>query len=295
MDPSLVDALPTPPALNAAEDTDLRDRRTFLSRLLRHRNAVIGLSILVAVCVVCLLGPILWAKNPTTIDFAAFGKGPGIHHLMGADDLGRDEFTRILYGGRISILVGFLSMVIGIGIGGVIGAVSGWLGGSLDFLLMRVVDVALSIPSLFLLLLLSVVFPPGVLSIALIIGLSNWMRPARLMRSQVLTIKPREYVEAAHAIGSPPWRILLRTITPNAVAPLVVNGTILMGQAIVTEAVMSFLGFGVQPPTPSWGNMLTNAQTFIVSMPWLAIFPGFMVFITVLGFNLVGDGLRDAM
>ncbi|HVA37911.1 MAG TPA: ABC transporter permease [Candidatus Dormibacteraeota bacterium] len=278
-----------------ADRIEPRERRGFIHRLLRHRNATIGLAILVAVTAACIFGPIIWAKNPTAIDFAAFGKGPSLHHLMGADDLGRDELTRILYGGRISILVGFLSMVIGIGIGAVVGAVSGWLGGAYDFALMRAVDVALSIPSLFLLLLLSVVFPPGVLSIAFIIGLTNWMRPARLMRSQVLTIKPREYVEAAHAIGSPPWRILLRTITPNAVAPLIVDGTLLMGQAIITEAVMSFLGFGIQPPTPSWGNMLTNAQTFIVSMPWLAIFPGFMVFITVLGFNLVGDGLRDAL
>ncbi|TAM62503.1 ABC transporter permease [bacterium] len=279
----------------AMTDNALQERRTFWYRYLHHRNALIGTLILIVVSVLCIAGPVLWAKNPTTIDFLAFGKGPSLHHLMGADDLGRDELTRILYGGRISILVGFLSMVVGIGIGGTVGAISGWLGGATDFALMRVVDVALSIPSLFLLLLLSVVFPPGVLSIAFIIGLSNWMVPARLMRSQVLSIKPREYVEAAHAIGSPSWRILLRTITPNAIAPLIVAGTILMGQAIVTEAVMSFLGFGVQPPIPSWGNMLTNAQTFIVSMPWLAIFPGFMVFITVLGFNLVGDGLRDAM
>lgn len=282
-------------AAETLEATVLYERHTFRHRFFRHRNANVGLGILVTVSALCLLGPILWAKNPTVIDFAAFGKGPSLHHLMGADDLGRDELTRILYGGRISILVGFLSMVIGVGIGGTVGAISGWLGGAFDFAAMRVVDIALSIPSLFLLLLLSVVFPPGVLSIAFIIGITNWMRPARLMRSQVLSLKPREFVEAAHAIGSPPWRILLRTITPNAIAPLIVDGTLLMGQAIVTEAVMSFLGFGIQLPTPSWGNMLNNAQTFIVSMPWLAIFPGFMVFITVLGFNLVGDGLRDAL
>lgn len=293
----MIDALSNQPGPIEALATEAEpiQRRTFWHRFFRRRNAVIGSAILIAVTTICVLGPMLWAKNPTAIDFLAFGKGPSLHHLMGSDDLGRDELTRILYGGRISILVGFLSMVIGIGIGGTVGAISGWLGGAFDFVVMRVVDIALSIPSLFLLLLLSVVFPPGVLSIAFIIGITNWMRPARLMRSQVLSLKPREYVEAAHAIGSPPWRILLRTITPNAVAPLIVDGTLLMGQAIVTEAVMSFLGFGVQPPIPSWGNMLTNAQTFIVSMPWLAIFPGFMVFVTVLGFNLVGDGLRDAL
>ncbi|MGH7707426.1 MAG: ABC transporter permease [Candidatus Dormibacteria bacterium] len=278
-----------------SDESEPRERRSVVARFLHHRNGTIGLAILMVVMFACIFGPIVWAKNPTAIDFQAFGQGPNLHHLMGSDDLGRDELTRILYGGRVSILVGFLSMVIGVGIGACVGAVSGWIGGVFDFTAMRFVDIALSIPYLFLLLLLSIVIGSNVASIAFIIGITNWMVPARLMRSEVLRLKPREFVEAARAIGSPPGRILLRTITPNAVAPLIVNGTILMGQAIVTEAVMSFLGFGIQPPTPSWGNMLTNAQTFIVSMPWLAIFPGFMVFITVLGFNLVGDGLRDAL
>ena len=237
----------------------------------------------------------LWANSPDSIDFTAFNQGPSLHHLMGTDDLGRDEFLRILYGGRISLLVGFSAMALGIVFGGTLGAVSAWFGGVTDFAIMRLVDIALSIPSLFLLLLLSVVVPPGALSLAIVIGAVNWMRPARIMRAQVLSLKPSEFVEAAYALGSSPARILFRTITPNAIAPLIVQGTLLVGHAIVIEAAMSFLGFGIQPPTPSWGNMLTNAQTFIASAPWLAFFPGFMVFATVLGFNLVGDGLQDAL
>jgi peptide/nickel transport system permease protein len=237
----------------------------------------------------------LWAKSPDAIDFTAFSQAPSLHHLMGTDELGRDEFTRILYGGRISLLVGVMAMAIGIGFGGFIGAVSGWFGGTVDFAIMRLVDIALSIPSLFLLLLLSVVIPPGSFSIALVIGAVNWMRPARLMRAQVLSVKPLEYVEAAYALGSSPARILFRTVTPNAISPLIVAGTLLVGHAIVIEAAMSFLGFGIQPPTPSWGNMLTNAQTFVANAPWLAIFPGLTVFLTVLGFNLLGDGLRDTL
>ena len=269
--------------------------RTPSTRLLRNGDAVAGAAILILVGGLCVFGPLLWATAPDAIDFGAFNQPPSLHHLMGTDDLGRDEFTRILYGGRISLLVGFSAMAIGIGFGGLVGAVSGWFGGTVDFVLMRAVDIALSIPSLFLLLLLSVVIAPSSISIAFVIGAVNWMRPARLMRAQVLSLKPLEYVEAAYALGSSPLRILFRTVTPNAISPLIVGGTLLVGHAIVLEAAMSFLGFGIQPPTSSWGNMLTNAQTFVTTAPWLAFFPGLMVFVTVLGFNLLGDGLRDTL
>jgi peptide/nickel transport system permease protein len=271
------------------------ERRTLGDRLRKNGDVIAGAALLLAIAALCFIGPALLASGPDTIDFAAFNQGPSLHHPMGTDDLGRDEFVRILYGGRLSLLVGFWAMVIGIGFGGTLGAISGWWGGGADFAIMRFVDVALSIPTLFLLLLLSVVVPPGALSLAIVIGAVSWMRPARLMRAQVLSLKPREFVEAAYAIGSSPARILFRTIVPNAVAPLIVEATLLVGHAIVIEAAMSFLGFGIQPPAPSWGNMLTNAQTFVASAPWLAFFPGLMVFATVLGSNLAGDGLRDSL
>jgi len=265
-----------------------------VAQLVRNPDALGGIVILVVITGLCVFGP-LWLHAPNAIDLGAFSRAPSLHHLMGTDDLGRDEFTRILYGGRVSLLVGFSAMAVGIGFGGTLGAICGWCGGVVDVALMRVVDAAMSIPSLFLLLFLAVVVPPGAVSIAIVIGAVMWMRPARLMRAQVLSLKPREYVEAAYAIGSSSARILLRTVTPNAIAPLIVEGTLLVGHAIVAEAAMSFLGFGIQPPTASWGNMLTNAQTFVSAAPWLAVFPGLMVFIAVLGFNLLGDGLREVL
>lgn len=268
---------------------------SLFTRLRRHKAAVVGGTGLVVIVLACFLLPVILRTNPDAIDFLAFGAPPSLHHIMGTDDLGRDEFVRILYGGRISLLVGFLAMAIGVGIGGVVGSISGYFGGSVDFILMRVVDVALSIPRLFLLLLLSVTIGSSVFDVALIIGMTTWMYPARIMRAQVMSLKSREYVVAAHSIGASSTRILIRTLLPNSIAPLIVNGTIQVGQAIVSESVMSFLGYGIQPPTPSWGNMLTNAQTFINTAPWLAVFPGLMIVITVLAFNLVGDALRDAL
>jgi peptide/nickel transport system permease protein len=257
--------------------------------------AIVGAAVLLVVIVLCLLGPVVTGTNPNAIDFTAFGSPPSLHHLMGTDDLGRDEFTRILFGGRISLLVGFLAMLIGVGLGGLVGAISGFFGGTVDFIAMRVVDIALSIPRLFLLLLLSVTIGQSIFDISLIIGLTAWMYPARIMRAQVLGLRSLNYVEAARSIGSRSTRVLFRHIVPNAIAPLIVNSTIQVGQAIVSESVMSFLGYGIQPPTPSWGNMLTNAQTFVQTAPWLAIFPGVMIVITVLAFNLIGDALRDAL
>jgi peptide/nickel transport system permease protein len=281
--------------LGASASPDAGASRTLGRRLMRNTDVIAGGAILIVIGGLCLFGPMLWAKSPDAIDFTAFGQAPNLHHLMGTDDLGRDEFTRILYGGRISLLVGVMAMLIGIGFGGLVGAVSGWFGGAMDFAIMRLVDIALSIPSLFLLLLLSVVIPPGSFSIAFVIGAVNWMRPARLMRAQVLIVKPLEYVEAAYALGSSPARILFRTVTPNAISPLIVAGTLLVGHAIVIEAAMSFLGFGIQPPTPSWGNMLSDAQNFYQVAWWYLVFPAAALLITTLAFNLLGDGIRDAM
>jgi peptide/nickel transport system permease protein len=286
---------PAAPPLSSPE-ADLQPRPpTLLRRLARHRAAMLGAAVLALVVLACVLGPVVMHVNPDAIDFTAFNAPPSWRHPMGTDDLGRDELVRILYGGRVSLLVGFLAMLVGVGLGGLVGALAGYFGGGVDFVAMRVVDIALSIPRLFLLLLLSVTIGSGVFDIALIIGLTAWMYPARIMRAQVLSLRARDFVEAARAMGASSGRILTFAVVPNAVAPLIVNGTIQVGQAIVSESIMSFLGYGIQPPTPSWGNMLTNAQTFLPVSPWLAIFPGVMIVITVLAFNLVGDALRDAL
>ena len=284
-------------AADLSDDFDeyLRERPGFMHRLIASRNGRVGVALLAAIVALCIAGPVLLGRDPNAIDMNAFGSPPSWQHLMGTDDLGRDELTRIMYGGRLSLFVGLVAMAIGVGIGGTLGAISGFLGGRVDFALMRVVDVVLSIPSLFLLLFLAVVLPHGLLWTAFTVGAVTWMRPARLMRAQVLEVKGREFVEASYAIGNPPWRTLLFTIVPNALSALIVESTLMVGHAIVTESIMSFLGFGIQPPDASWGNMLTNAQTFVIGAPWLALFPGLMIFLTVLGFNLLGDGVRDSL
>jgi peptide/nickel transport system permease protein len=224
---------------------------------------------------------------------------------MGPDDLGRDLLTRILYGGRISLSVGFLSIVLAIIIGTLVGAVAGYYGGRVDNILMRFVDVMLSLPRLFMLILTTVILRSfnspalqllgGVPIIVLVIGILAWMGVARLVRASFLSLKEKEFVEAARASGASNMRIIFRHILPNVMSPIIVAATLGLAGAIISESGLSFLGLGVQPPTATWGNMLTNAQDeMLKGHTWMAIFPGLMIFITVICMNYVGDGLRDA-
>jgi peptide/nickel transport system permease protein len=264
-------------------------------RFRKHRLAVAGLGVLVVLGLAAALAPLIAPYTFTHQDYSQLLKPPSWHHLMGTDDVGSDEFTRILYGARISLLVGLLAMAVAVVTGAVLGAVAGYFGGLCDAVIMRAVDVALSIPSLFLLLILTAIVPPSTTVVILAIGLTRWMAPTRIVRSEFLSLREREFVEAARALGQRPWAIIFREILPNAMGPLIVNATLMVGQAIISESVLSWLGMGIQPPTPSWGNMLTGAQSYIWDAPWMAIFPGLMILITVLAFNLVGDGLRDAL
>jgi peptide/nickel transport system permease protein len=229
---------------------------------------------------------------------------PSWQHPMGTDPLGRDVLTRVLYGGRISLFVAVMVVAITLVIGVPIGALAGYFGGWVDNILMRITDGALTLPSMLVLILLSAILYETELplfernspmTIALVIGLLSWMTVARLVRAGFLAIRERDFVVAANAVGASHFRIMLRHILPNALSPVIVEATLEMGYAIMQESGLSFLGLGIQPPTPSWGNLLSNAQAHLAPHPWLAIFPGLMIFVTIISVNYIGDGMRDAL
>jgi peptide/nickel transport system permease protein len=265
------------------------------AQLRRHRLAVASAGVIALVTVACVLAPLLAPYAFDAIDLSAIRQSPSPGHPMGTDDLGRDLFTRVLYGGRISILIGVLSALLGTAIGSTIGALAGYFGGRLDGVLMRLTDVAYSIPTLPLLIVLASYTRADALSMALVIGLLSWMGTARVVRGEVLTLKELAFVEAARSLGAGNTRIILRHVLPNAMGPIVVGATLAVGNAIILESSLSFLGLGVQPPTPTWGNMLMDAQATMASKPWLTVFPGLSILMVVLSVNFVGDGLRDAL
>jgi peptide/nickel transport system permease protein len=243
----------------------------------------------------CAAAPLLAGYEFDAIDLAAIRQPPSWGHWMGTDDLGRDLFTRMLFGGRISILIGLLSAVIGTGLGALVGGVAGYFGGRTDNVLMRVTDVAYAIPTLPLLIVLASYTQAAAGSMALIIGLLSWMGTARVVRGEVLSIKQMAYVEAARSLGATHARVLFGHVLPNTVGPIVVSATLAVGNAVIVESSLSFLGLGVQPPTPTWGNMLMDAQATMATQPWLAIFPGAAILLLVLAVNFIGDGLQDAL
>jgi peptide/nickel transport system permease protein len=265
------------------------------SHLKRHKPALISVVVFGVMCAACVAAPMLVRYDFDAIDLASIRQPPSWDHWMGTDDLGRDLFTRVLYGGRVSIMIGLLSAVVGTVAGSAIGAVSGYYGGRIDNLLMRVTDVAYSIPTLPLLIVLGAYTNAAALSMAVIIGLLSWMATARVVRGEVLSIKEMAYIEAAHSIGASNPRIIGRHILPNAVGPIVVGATLAVGNAIILESSLSFLGLGVQPPTPTWGNLLMDAQATMATKPWLTIFPGLAILLVVLAINFIGDGLQDAL
>lgn len=275
--------------------TPLKPGQLVWKRLLRHRLAVISLVIFSFLAVVCLAAPWLSPFEFDSIDLSSIRNAPSVTHWMGTDDLGRDLLSRVLYGGRISILIGVFSALLSTGIGTLVGATAGFLGGWIENLLMRLTDIAYSIPSLPLLIVLSAYAEATATSMILIVGFLSWMAIARVVRGQVLSLKEMEYVEAASSLGASKFRILFRHIIPNAMGPIIVGGTLAVGNAILIESALSFLGLGVQPPTPTWGNLLQDAQTTMATKPWLTIFPGLAILLTVLSINFIGDGLNDAL
>ncbi|MEQ8330937.1 MAG: ABC transporter permease [Longimicrobiales bacterium] len=268
---------------------------TFWSELARHRLAVVSLAVVGLLSLACAAAPLLAPYEFDAIDLTSIRAAPSWEHLMGTDDLGRDLFTRVLYGGRVSILIGVLSALLGTGIGAAVGAAAGFYGRVVDNVLMRITDVAYAIPTLPLLIVLASYTEATATSMALVIGFLSWMTTARVVRGEVLSIKEMAYVEAARSLGASNLRIIGRHVLPNAMGPIVVGATLAVGNAIIVESSLSFLGLGVQPPTPTWGNMLMDAQATMATKPWLTVFPGMAILLTVLAVNFIGDGLQDAL
>lgn len=275
--------------------------KLILRRFLRHRLAAAGAVVLLILVIASLLAP-LAPHDPAAINASDRLAAPSSTYWFGTDLLGRDVFSRLLHGGRISLTVGILATLVALIVGTTVGALSGYFGGITDNVLMRVVDVFLSFPSLFVLIVIGSILRNteyahlrgGLLPLALIIGILSWMTVARVVRATFLSLREVEFVEAAHAMGSGHLRIMFRHILPGAIGPIIVQGTLQVAYSILTESGLSYLGFGIQPPTPSWGNMLNDAQRFMIRLPWLGVLPGMMIFLTVMAINYVGDGLRDA-
>ncbi len=270
-------------------------RRMIWARFKRHRVAVVAAVVMLAMMVLVFAAPWVVRYKFDQLDMRHIREAPSSVHLLGTDDLGRDLFTRILYGGRISLTIGIFSALVGTTIGTLLGATAAYYGGTVDNIIMRITDVAFSIPSLPLLIILSSYAKSAIPAMVLIIGLLSWMPTARVVRGTVLSLKATDFTLAARTLGARSSRIIVRHILPNAMAPIIVAATLGVGGAIITESSLSFLGLGVQPPTPSWGNMLQDAQSTMATKPWLTIFPGMAILITVLCVNFLGDGLRDAL
>jgi peptide/nickel transport system permease protein len=261
-------------------------------------------SIILILLILAVVFASLSPYDPEESDIKNRYQAPSLEHPFGTDGLGRDLLTRTLYGGRVSMSVGLMVVAITLSIGVPVGSIAGYYGGWIDNVLMRIIDATLSIPSLMFLILLAAILREtdlpfvkanSVMTIAVVLGALSWPTVARLVRAVFLTVREMEYVKAARALGASAPRIILREILPNGFGPIIVESTLGIGYAIMEESGLSFLGFGIMPPTPSWGNMLNNAQEHLTTYPWLAIFPGVMIFLTIISVNYIGDGLRDAL
>lgn len=265
-------------------------------RFRRHKAGLAALVILTLEVLLAIFAPVLiprdLAIDPSPLNIL---QRPSQEHWLGTDEVGRDIFARLIYASRISLSIGFMAVAVAVIVGTTLGAMAGYFGGWVDAVLMRVTDAILSIPALFFLIVLSVTLGPSVRTMIIVIGLLSWMELARIIRANVLSLKRREFVEAAQTIGARSPQVIARHILPNTLAPIVVAATLGVGNALLTEASVSYLGLGVQPPDPSWGNMLYNAQSYFFNAPWITLYPGFMILITVLCINFIGDGLRDAL
>jgi peptide/nickel transport system permease protein len=280
--------------LNSKPDRMLK---IFFRKFVKNKLAVIGAIFLFILIIAAIFAPIIAPYSPEQQNLLNKLQPPSKEHWLGTDKFGRDIFSRLLYGARVSLLVGFASVLGAISIGTIVGAIAGYFGGMIDAILMRFVDILLSIPSIFLLITLVTIFEPGIDKLILVFALTWWTTTARLVRGEFLTLRSREFVLASRTIGTKSFKIIFSHILPNAMGPIIVAATLLVGSVILTEAALSYLGLGIQPPTPSWGNMLQDAQNFTIMLKawWYPLSPGLMILFTVLCFNFVGDGLRDAL
>jgi peptide/nickel transport system permease protein len=270
-------------------------QREFWTRLKRNRMAMTGLALVLGLFVVSICAPWLAPYDPNSINLKEVLMPPSPAHYLGTDTLGRDVLSRIIYGSRVSLKVGFVAVGLATLIGLFIGALAGYYGGWVDSILMRLVDLMLCFPAFFLILAVIAVLEPSIWNIMAVIGLTGWMGVARLVRAEFLSLREREFVTAARALGAGDTRLILRHMLPNALAPVMVSATLGVAGAILTESALSFLGLGVQPPTPSWGNILTAGKDNIEIAWWLSVFPGLAILITVMSYNLLGEGIREAI
>jgi ABC-type dipeptide/oligopeptide/nickel transport system permease subunit len=264
-------------------------------RLLGHRSAVVGLAVLAVFALAAVVGPLLIPFDPVRQDLERILLPPSPAHPLGTDNYGRDELLMLVYGARFTLGLGVLAVMVGVGVGAPLGAVSGYVGGWVDLLVQRLAEILLAFPSIVLALALVADLGPGLRNVVIAVGVSSIPGFIRVVRASALQLRGLMFVEAARALGVPPWRILLRHVMPNAAAPLIVQATIQMGVAILVAAGLGFFGLGVQPPTPEWGELLGEAHTYIFRDANLATFPGLCILLAVLAFNLMGDGLRDAL
>jgi len=258
-----------------------------------NKLAVAGLLTIIILALLAIFAVKIVPYEPSAQNILQRLQGPSLTHLLGTDDLGRDVCSRVIYGTRISLSVGFIAVGIAVLLGILFGAVAGFYGGWIDSVIMRFVDIMFCFPTFFLILMIIAVLGPNIYNVMIVIGLTSWPGIARLVRGEILSVKEREYVYAARAIGASDIRIIFRHILPNALAPVLVTATLGIADAILIESGLSFLGLGVQPPMPSWGNILTAGKDYIEYAWWLTLFPGLMILITILAYNLVGEGIRE--
>ncbi len=265
-----------------------------MTNIRRYPLAIIGFIIIASILLLALIAPLIAPYDPNAINVKAILLSPNNSHFMGTDGLGRDVFSRMLYGSRISLMVGFVAVGIATVIGIILGAIAGFYRGWVDTLIMRLVDVMLSIPTFFLILAVIAFLTPSIWNIMIVIGLTSWMGVTRLVRAEFLSLRHREFVLAAQALGAKDMRLIFTHLLPNSLTPIIVSSILGIASAVLVESGLSFLGLGVQAPQASWGNILTDGKEYIQFAWWLSLFPGLAILITVLGYNLLGDGLRDA-
>lgn len=265
------------------------------ARLRRRRSAMIGLAVILVVVAAALLAPLVSPYDPAAQSWSAVRKPPSLAHPFGTDEVGRDVLARVIYGARASLSAGLVSVAIALAAGIPLGLLAGYLGGIVDILISRLTDAMLACPFLILAIALAAFLGPSLSNAMIAIGVTSTPIFIRLTRGQVLVLKGEDFVEAARSVGNAPWRIAIGQILPNAMPQILVQASLTIAAAIIAEASLSFLGLGQQPPAPSWGSMLNAAQRFLVNAPWLAVWPGLAIMLTVLSFNLLGDGLRDAL
>jgi peptide/nickel transport system permease protein len=281
--------------LELGSHTGVSQRRRTWRRFSRHRGALFGLAIVVFLIVVALTAQWIAPYDPNRPNLRLRGAGLSSEHWLGNDDIGRDILSRVMYGARIALLVGLSATSIAVIIGVLIGSMAGYFGGKVDFILSRIIDAVMAFPILALLLTLSALLGPSLRNVIIIVGVTFWAAYARVIRAEVLSLRERDYVLAARASGASDRRIILQHIVPNAIAPVIILASLAIGGVIIFESALSFLGMGISRPTPSWGTMLSDGREHIRNYPHIAIAPGLAISITVLAFNLIGDGLRDAL